>query len=67
MKPIDRLRQEYQRARKLKQGDFYLNGYNGAIVSYQTMRLFCLDCNLVSFNDIEVMERSVEVENSVSV
>ena len=53
MKPIDRLRQEYQRYKEV------------GIRDYFTLRAFCLDCNLVSFNEIELME--FEVDNEISV
>ena len=42
-----------------KQGDFYLEGYNRLSQDYLAMRLFCLDTQLISFNDIEAMEYEV--------
>jgi len=52
MKPLDRLRQQYKRT--IDYPMFELEK-----VKYKAMRLFCLDCELVSFNDIEVMENEV--------
>jgi hypothetical protein len=51
MKPLDRLRQQYKATKQ---------EYNGLeMTRYNAMRLFCLDCKLVSFNDIELMESDV--------
>ena len=58
MKPIDRLRQEYKTQKKLLKLDKNTN-----LIIYQAMRLFCLECNLLSFNEIELME--FEVDNEV--
>ena len=60
---LDRLKQEYKQQEVLLKIDKNLN-----LVIYQVMRLFCLDTNLVSFTDIELMEYEVnnEVNNSVS-
>jgi hypothetical protein len=58
MKPLDRLRQQYKEhknAQKIFHGVEQLK-YK---IRYNAMRLFCLDCELVSFNDIELMEREV--------
>ncbi len=54
MKPIDRLRQEYKQRQELLKINKNTN-----LIIYQAMRLFCLDCELVSFNDIEAMEYEV--------
>ena len=43
----------------LKKDDFYLNGYEQAKKYYDAMRLFCLDTQLISFNDIELMESEI--------
>ena len=62
MKPIDRLRQQYksiinaekigwEHTRKMRENDYF------------GMRLLCLDCNLVSFSEIELME--FEVDNEI--
>ena len=45
---LNRLKEQYKQMLSKKQGDFYL-----------AMRLFCLDTQLVSFNDIEVMENEI--------
>lgn len=61
MEPIDRLRQQYklvsearklcwQHTQKLRENDYY------------GMRLLCLDCELVSFSEIELMEFEVDNE-----
>lgn len=56
---LDRLRQQYKLVKELISKDtFYLNGYDQAKKIYDGMRLFCLDTELVSFNDIELMESS---------
>lgn len=52
---LDRLKQQY-RAYKDKESlydDYTRKTY------YDAMRLFCLDCELVSFNEVEVMEYEV--------
>jgi hypothetical protein len=59
MKPIDRLRQEYKQTQKS-----VLN-YTKNLQDYQAMRLFCLDCGLLTFNEIELMEYEVDNESSV--
>ena len=56
---LNRLKEQYKQMLSKKQGDFYLEGYNRLSQDYQAMRLFCLDTQLVSFNDIEVMEYEV--------
>ena len=58
MKPIDRLRQEYKTQKKLLKLDKNTN-----LIIYQVMRLFCLDCELLTFSEIELME--FEVDNEV--
>jgi len=63
MKPLDRLRQELISLNEVREAVFYLNldkkPYIKARIHYQAMRLFCLDCELIYFNDIEVMESEV--------
>lgn len=58
MKTIDRLRQEYKLFATAKTSS---EKYQREI-KYNNMRLFCLDCNLLSFKEIEEME--FEVDNS---
>jgi hypothetical protein len=62
---LNRLREQYKevQAKKIK-GGFYMDGYDRTIKEYNSVRLFCLDCELVSFNDIELME--YEVNSSFS-
>jgi len=50
---LDRLRQEYKQTQKS-----VLN-YTKNLQDYQAMRLFCLDCELLTFNEIELMEYEV--------
>ena len=56
---LNRLKEQYKQMLSKKQGDFYLEGYNRLLQDYLAMRLFCLDTQLVSFNDIEVMENEI--------
>ena len=56
---LNRLKEQYKQMLSKKQGDFYLEGYNRLLQDYLAMRLFCLDTQLVSFNDIEAMEYEV--------
>lgn len=57
MKPLDRLRQEYKIVKNSESiGTKFTENYRD---EYNAIRLFCLDCELVSFNDIEVMESEV--------
>ena len=56
---LNRLKEQYKQMLSKKQGDFYLEGYNRLSQDYLAMRLFCLDTQLISFNDIEVMENEV--------
>jgi hypothetical protein len=60
MKPIERLRQQYKQLKE-KQSIDSLNFHK---IRYDAMRLFCLDCELLTFNDIELME--FEVDESFS-
>ena len=56
---LNRLKEQYKQMLSKKQGDFYLEGYNRLSQDYLAMRLFCLDTQLISFNDIEVMENEI--------
>ena len=56
---LNRLKEQYKQMLSKKQGDFYLEGYNRLSQDYLAMRLFCLDTQLISFNDIEVVENEV--------
>ena len=56
---LNRLREQYKQMLSKKQGDFYLEGYNRLSQDYLAMRLFCLDTQLISFNDIEVVENEI--------
>lgn len=53
---LDRLRQQYK---VFKNWEKDKQGGRIAHFEYQAMRLFCLDTQLVSFNDIEQMEFEV--------
>ena len=56
---LNRLREQYKKMLSKKEGDFYLEGYSRLSQDYLAMRLFCLDTELISFNDIELMEDEV--------
>lgn len=62
MKPIDRLKKQYT---ELKESEIKYN-LGGSLFTkeqlYNSARLFALDCNLVSFNDVELMEFEVKEE-----
>lgn len=54
MQPLERLRKQY-----IILSEYLKNNEdkdNKRTDWYKAMRLFCLDCNLVSFIDIEIME-----------
>jgi hypothetical protein len=57
MKPIERLRQQYKVVveKDKSNSEFYIP----MLGEYQAMRLFCLDCELLTFNEIELMEYEV--------
>jgi hypothetical protein len=56
MNLLDRLRQQYKATKK---------EYNGLeLTRYNAIRLFCLDCGLLTFLEIEAME--FEVNQSLS-
>jgi hypothetical protein len=54
-KYLDRLRQQYESISKKQT----IDSWSANIMHYNAMRLFCLDCELVSFNDIEAMENEI--------
>lgn len=51
---LNRLKEQYKTTQKL-----VLN-YNRNLQDYNAMRLFCLDTQLISFNDIELMEYEID-------
>jgi hypothetical protein len=60
MRPLDRLKQEYKELLKHKHRKVAFNNRN---MGYKAMRLFCLDCELLTFNEIELMEFEVNNKN----
>lgn len=56
MKPIDRLRQQYKIFK-----DWEKDKQVGTIAHFQysSMQFFCLDCEILSNNDIKLMEFEV--------
>ena len=52
---LNRLKEQYKFAVENEELEFYI----GRLENYQSVRAFCLDTQLVSFNDIEVMEYEV--------
>lgn len=52
---LNRLKELYKFAVQNKESEFYI----GRLENYQSVRAFCLDTQLVSFNDIEAMEYEV--------
>ena len=52
---LNRLKEQYIKAQELWNGRLILKN----CYEYDAMRLFCLDTQLISFNDIEVMENEV--------
>ncbi len=62
--PLDRLRQQYKKFKELKPSQSTTDAYWTRKNYYDAMRLFCLDCELVSFNDIEAMEYEVNYPSS---
>lgn len=54
---LDRLKQQYIRYYKVDEKDNFEKSVEK--IEYLAMRLFCLDTNLVSFNEIELMEFKV--------
>jgi hypothetical protein len=56
VKYLDRLKQQYK-ITKTEAPNKQLQELR--LTDYQAMRLFCLDCELVSFNEVELMEFEV--------
>ena len=52
---LNRLKEQYIKAQELWNGRLILKN----CYEYDAMRLFCLDTQLISFNDIELMENEV--------
>lgn len=52
---LNRLKELYKFAVENEESEFYI----GRLENYQSVRAFCLDTQLISFNDIEVMESEV--------
>ena len=55
---LNRLKELYKFAVQNEESEFYI----GRLENYQSVRVFCLDTQLVSFNDIELMENEVNTE-----
>lgn len=56
---LNRLKEQYKQFVIESKTHYFKNKANRLEKDYQAMRLFCLDTQLVSFNDIEVMEFEV--------
>ena len=56
---LNRLKEQYKLTKKRTESGWLDNSIVKSNNDYQAMRLFCLDTQLVSFNDIEVMEYEV--------
>lgn len=56
MKPLDKLKQQYKAVVKAKQWSDEKRELNN---DYLCMRLFCIECELLNFNEIELMEFEV--------
>ena len=52
---LNRLKEQYKFAVENEESEFYI----GRLENYQSVRAFCLDTQLVSFNEIEQMEFEV--------
>ena len=52
---LNRLKEQYKKAKEEWNGRLILKN----CYEYDAMRLFCLDTQLISFNDIEVMESEI--------
>ena len=52
---LNRLKELYKFAVQNEESEFYI----GRLENYQSVRVFCLDTQLVSFNEIEQMEFEV--------
>lgn len=59
MKPIQRLKQQYIES---KQYTVSSRNRKDRKLSYLAMCLFCLDCELVTFQEVEQMEYEVDNE-----
>lgn len=57
MKPIQRLKEQYK---IFKQYTPSSRDRKDRELSYLAMRLFCLDCELVTFQEVEQMEYEVD-------
>ena len=55
---LNRLKELYKFAVQNEESEFYI----GRLENYQSVRVFCLDTQLVSFNDIELIENEVNTE-----
>ena len=55
---LNRLKEQYKFAVENEESEFYI----GRLENYQSVRVFCLDTQLVSFNDIELIENEVNTE-----
>lgn len=56
---LNRLREQYKKLKEFKANQTTPDEFWKRKDYYDAMRLFCLDTQLVSFNDIEVMEHEV--------
>lgn len=56
---LNRLKEQYEKAKRLEKYPIMFKKLN---TDYLAMRLFCLDTQLISFNEIEVMEDEVNTE-----
>ena len=52
---LNRLKELYKFAVQNEESEFYI----GRLENYQSVRAFCLDTQLISFNDIELMESEI--------
>lgn len=56
---LNRLKEQYEIFKNLENKYSFSEATRLAYVDYCSMRLFCLDTQLISFNEIEVMEDEV--------
>jgi hypothetical protein len=59
VKYLDRLRQQYKKLKEFKLNESTSDEYWKRRDCYDAMRFFCLDCNLLTFLEIEAMEFEV--------
>lgn len=59
MKPIQRLKQQYKISKQYTPNS---RDRKDRELSYLAMRLFCLDCDLLTFQEVEQMEYEVDNE-----